>query len=166
VALEHLDHLGEVGQAPRQAVDLVDHHDVDQPALDIGHQALQGRALGVAAGVAGVVVVVGHRNPALGALAGDEGVPGFLLRIDGVELLVEPLVRRHPAVDRTALARLGGGDFRHQAPPFRPKNSGPLQCWPVMCRATAVRLLEAAAFVFEVTIGVNRHPVLALAPFA
>jgi len=55
-------------------------------------QALQGRALGVAAGVAGVVVVVGHRNPSLGALAGDEGVPGFLLRIDGVELLVEPLV--------------------------------------------------------------------------
>lgn len=32
MAFEHLDHLGEVGQAARQAVDLVDHHDVDLAA--------------------------------------------------------------------------------------------------------------------------------------
>src|SRR5581483_2011869 len=112
------------------------------PALDIGHQALQGRALGVAAREAGIVVVVGDRDPPLAPLAGDEGVARFLLRVDGVELLVEPLVRGHPAVDRTAFARLGGGNSRHQAPPLRPKNSGPLQCCPVMCLATAVRLLK------------------------
>jgi hypothetical protein len=37
VALKHIDHLGEVGQAARQAVDLVDHHDVDLAALDVCH---------------------------------------------------------------------------------------------------------------------------------
>jgi len=41
VAFEHFDHLGEIGQAARQAVDLVDHHDVDLAALDIRHQAFQ-----------------------------------------------------------------------------------------------------------------------------
>ena len=63
LAFEHFDHLGEVGQAARQAVDLVDHHDVDLAALDIGHQAFQPRPIRVAAGETGVVVVVGHRNP-------------------------------------------------------------------------------------------------------
>ena len=92
VALEHLDHLGEVGETARQTVDLVDHHDVDLAALDVRHQALQARTLDVASGEAGVVVVVGHRNPALGTLAGDVGVARFLLRIDGVEFLIEPLV--------------------------------------------------------------------------
>ena len=132
VALEHLDHLGEVGQAARQAVDLVDHHDVDLAALDVRHQAFQPRPIRVAAGEARVVVVVGHRNPTLGALAGDVGVASLLLRVDGVELLVKTLVRRHPAVDRAAFACLGRGDLggvAHCAPalPFRPKNSGPDQ---------------------------------------
>ena len=40
MALEHLDHLREVSEAARQAIDLVDHHDVDQVALDVGQQAL------------------------------------------------------------------------------------------------------------------------------
>jgi len=80
VAFEHFDHLGEVGQAARQAVDLVDHHDVDLAALDIRHQAFQPRPIRVAAREAGVVVVVGHRNPPLGSLAGDVGVARLLLR--------------------------------------------------------------------------------------
>jgi hypothetical protein len=107
VTLEHLDHPREVGQTPGQAVNLVDHHDVDSPRLDVGQQTLQRRALGVAAGVAGVVVVVGHRNPALDPLAGDVSMPRFLLGIDGVELLVETFVRGYPAIDAQRLRGLG-----------------------------------------------------------
>ena len=87
MALEHLNHLGEVGQAARQAVNLVDHHDVDQTTLDIRHQALQPRAIRVAVGKARIVVIVGHRNPALDALAGHKSMASLLLRVDGVETL-------------------------------------------------------------------------------
>ena len=34
--VEHLDDLGEVGQRPGQAVDLVDHDDVDLAGADVG----------------------------------------------------------------------------------------------------------------------------------
>jgi hypothetical protein len=49
---------------------------------------------------------------------------------------------------------------------LRPKNSGPDQCVPVMWRATAVRLLKVAPLVLKQPLGGDRHPVLALAPFA
>ena len=39
--VEALDDLGEVGQRARQAVDLVDHHRVDEAALHIGQQSLE-----------------------------------------------------------------------------------------------------------------------------
>ncbi len=74
ITLEHLDHLGEVRQAARQPVDLVDHDDIDQAALDVRQQTLQPRPFHVAARIRRVVVVVRDRNPALGALAGDIGV--------------------------------------------------------------------------------------------
>ena len=113
MALEHLDHLGEVGKAARQAVNLVDHHDVDQAALDVRQQALQPRAICIAAGKPRIVVIVGHRNPALDALAGHKSVARFLLRVDGVELLIESLVRGHPAVHGATLARLVVGNVAH-----------------------------------------------------
>jgi hypothetical protein len=69
VAVEHLDQLGEVHQCSAQAVDLVDHHDVNQAMLDVLEQALQGRAVGRAAGDAAVVVAGRERRPALRALA-------------------------------------------------------------------------------------------------
>src|SRR5690606_7248042 len=94
-----------------------------------------------------IVVVVGHRNPALGALAGNVSVPRLLLRIDRIEVLVEPFVCRYPAVDGAAFAGLcvvdlAGVVHRTTPLPVRPKNNGPDQCAPVMCRATAVRLLK------------------------
>ena len=90
--VKHIDHLGEVGEAARQPIDLVDHNDVDQAALDIGQQPLQRRPVGIAAGVAGVVVVIGDRNPALGALAGNVSMTRLLLCVDGIEFLVEAFV--------------------------------------------------------------------------
>jgi hypothetical protein len=57
--LEDFDQPGEVGQAAGQAVDLVDHHDVDLAGLDVGHQALQSGPIHIAAGEAGIDVVVG-----------------------------------------------------------------------------------------------------------
>ena len=36
IALEHIHHLGEIGEAACQAIDLVDHHDVDLAGLDVG----------------------------------------------------------------------------------------------------------------------------------
>ena len=45
--VEHLDQLGEIHERSRQPVDLVDHHHVDQPGLDVGEQPLQRRSLSV-----------------------------------------------------------------------------------------------------------------------
>ncbi|NKA76334.1 hypothetical protein GO285_05304 [Ralstonia solanacearum] len=104
LAFEHLDHLREVRQAAGQPVDLVDHNDVDQAALDVRQQTLQARPLHVAAGVRGIVVVVRHRNPALGTLTGDVGVTRVTLCIDRVEVLIEPFVRGLAGVDRATPA--------------------------------------------------------------
>jgi hypothetical protein len=76
VALEDFDQPGEVGQAPGQAVDLVDHDDVDLAGLDVGQQALQSGPLEVAAGEAGIDVVVGDGDPPFRALAGHVGQAG------------------------------------------------------------------------------------------
>ena len=115
VALEHLDHAREVGERSRQAIDLVDHHDVELAGLDVGEQPLQGRAVHVAARVGGIVVVIGERDPALGALAHDVGMTGIALGVDGVVLLVEPLLRGLAGVDGAAQAP---GQVRaHRRPP-------------------------------------------------
>jgi hypothetical protein len=65
MAVEHIDHPREIGQRARQAVDLVDHHDVDPPGLDIGHQAFERGPVHVAAREPAILVVVGDGNPAL-----------------------------------------------------------------------------------------------------
>jgi hypothetical protein len=49
VALEHLHQPGEVHQRAAEAVDLVDHHDVDQSRLDVAQQPLEPRPLQSAA---------------------------------------------------------------------------------------------------------------------
>ena len=149
MALEDVDHSREVSQRSRQAIDLVDHHDVDPAGLDVGQQPLERRPVHVATGEGGIVVVVGHRNPALRALAGDVGVAGVTLGVDGVVLLVEPLVGGLAGVDGAAQAALQS--FAHRRPPcffgffclagaFTPKKSGPDQRVPVISRAIMDRL--------------------------
>ena len=81
-AVEHLDQLGEVHQRAAEPVDLVDHHDIDQPLLDVGEQPLQCRALQRAAGEAAIIVGVADQRPALGALAGDISLAGLALGVE------------------------------------------------------------------------------------
>jgi hypothetical protein len=65
MAVEDLHQLREVHEGSRQPVDLVDHHDVDQPFLDIGEEPLEGRALKRAAGEAAIVVGLADQRPSL-----------------------------------------------------------------------------------------------------
>jgi hypothetical protein len=89
-ALEDLNNLRKVREAPGQAVDLVDHDHVDQALLDIPKEVPEGRAVHVAAGERGVVIVVGDRDPTLGPLTHDVGMARIPLGVDGVVLPVEP----------------------------------------------------------------------------
>ena len=136
VAVEHLDQLREIHQRARQAVDLVDHHHVDQPVLDVGQEPLQGRAVQRAAGDAAIVILVAHQHPALGALAGDVGLAGLALGVEAVELLLEAFLGGFAGVD--GAAQLAGGRFVHaRLPDFSPKKASPFHCVPVMARAMA-----------------------------
>ena len=45
MALEHVDQLDEIRQAPAQPVELVGDDDVDQPGLDVGKEPLERRPL-------------------------------------------------------------------------------------------------------------------------
>jgi len=51
MGIEQLHQLGEVGQRPRQAVDLIDDDDINLPAADIVQQLLKVRAVGGPTGV-------------------------------------------------------------------------------------------------------------------
>ena len=74
VPVEQLDQLGEVRQRTGQAVDLVDDDDVDLSGSDVGQQPLQGRAIGIAAGEATIVVFGPDHGPAGMSLALDIGL--------------------------------------------------------------------------------------------
>ena len=63
VLLEGLHEACEVEQGAAEAIDLVDDHAVDLAGLDVGHEALQGGPVHVAAGEAAVVVAVGQAAP-------------------------------------------------------------------------------------------------------
>ncbi len=102
--VEDLDQLREIHQRAAEAVDLVDHDDVDQPVLDVGDQLLQRGAVQRAAGEAAVVVAVAQADPALGLLAGDVGLAGLPLGVEAVELHVEPFLARLAGVDGAAQA--------------------------------------------------------------
>jgi hypothetical protein len=58
----------------------------------------------VAARVGCIVVIVAHGNPALGALAGNEGLASVALCVDGVVVLLEALFGGFVGVDGAALA--------------------------------------------------------------
>ena len=142
VAVEDLDQLGEVHQRPAQPIDLVDHHHVDMPGLDVGEQPLKGGTLQCAAGDAAVVIHIGKRDPAFLFLADNIGLAGLALGVEGVELHLQPFLRGFARVDGTAdLA--GWLPGHHVVFPClrRPKKSQPFQRVPVMARATAERLL-------------------------
>ena len=151
IAFEHFDHLGEVRQAARQSVDLVDDDHIDLAGFDVRHHPLERRTFHVATGEGRIVVIVGYRYPAFGALAGDVGMTGIALSVDRVVFLVQSFIGGFARVDRTAHAALQ--DFAHRPPLFlvvglllaldgglSPKNSGPDQRMPVISRAIIERL--------------------------
>ena len=90
MGVEQLDQLGEVRQRPRQAVDLVDDDDVDLPGADVFEQPLKVGPVGGPAGVPTVIVPGSDQGPAGVGLAFDVGGGGLVLRVQRVELLVQP----------------------------------------------------------------------------
>src|SRR5262245_16005072 len=67
--------------------------------LDIGEKPLQSRPLHRAARQASIVVHFRERNPSGMTLACDIGLASLPLRIERVELLLEPIVGRFPGVN-------------------------------------------------------------------
>src|SRR5271169_2393521 len=63
MGVEQLDQLGEVRERTGQAVDLVDHDNIDPVVPDVRQQPLQRRALGRTAGVATVVITGADQGP-------------------------------------------------------------------------------------------------------
>ena len=102
MGIEQLDQFGEVGQGPRQTVDLVDDNDVDPPGADIVQQLLQVGTVGGSAGIPAIVIAGPDQGPAGMGLALDVGGGGIVLGVQRVELLVEPMIGRDPRIDRAA----------------------------------------------------------------
>ena len=149
MSVEHVDDLGEVGERPGQAIDLVDDDDVNLAGLDVRQKPLQGRALHRAAGKPAVVIHVRKRDPAVVALADDIGLASLALGVERVELLLEPLVGGFARVDGAAECRAGlwtdqasacrssARSTERRSALFKPKKRGPDHRAPVISRATA-----------------------------
>jgi hypothetical protein len=58
IPVEHLHQLGEVGERAAETVDLLDHHHIDQPVLDVLQQPLHAGPFQRAAGDAAVVILI------------------------------------------------------------------------------------------------------------
>ena len=86
--VEQFDQLGEVGQRSGQAVDLVDHDDIDLAGSDVCQEPLQGRPVGVTAREATVLVHRADQRPAGMGLAADIGLRSIILGIERVEVLL------------------------------------------------------------------------------
>src|SRR5467141_2579196 len=115
LGIEDLDQPGKIGERAGQPVDLVDDDDVDPAFPDVGEQALQRRPLHIAAGEPAILVACSGQYPALVTLAADVGFAGFALRLERVELLLEPFLGGFTGVDRAALA--ARVTPRHRRPP-------------------------------------------------
>jgi len=100
--VKDIDDAGEVGQASGQSIDLVENDDIDPSERDVREQSLEGRALHVPTREAAIVVPVIYLRPAFVTLAGNVGCAGVTLRVEAVELLLEPLLGRLPGIDSAA----------------------------------------------------------------
>ena len=88
--LKYLDQLGKIGKRSGQAVDLVDHHDIDLAGANVDKQGLQSRTLQGTAGQPAVVIADPEQSPALLGLALDVGLCRLALGVERVEVLLEP----------------------------------------------------------------------------
>src|SRR5438477_11300009 len=102
LGVEELDQPRKICERSGQPVDLVDDHDAAGP--DVAEQILQRRSLYITAREPAIVIARFGQYPALVALAADEGLAGFALRRERIELLLEPFLGGFAGVDRAALA--------------------------------------------------------------
>ena len=102
VPVEYLDQLGEIRQRAAEAIDLVDHHHVDQPILDVLQQPLQAGPFKRAARDAAIVILIADQHPPFRPLTGDVGFACLALGVQAVELLLQPFLGGFPSVDRAA----------------------------------------------------------------
>jgi hypothetical protein len=66
--VKELHELGKISEGARQAIDFVDHYDVDLTAAEIAQQRLQRRPVQGGAGEAAIVIAGPNQPPALGSL--------------------------------------------------------------------------------------------------
>src|SRR5258705_3642154 len=96
--------------------------------------------------VPAIVIAGTHQGPAGMGLAFDVGGGSIVLRVQRVELLVEPMLGRDPRIDRAA-DRSDGWSLHGRASVVdrsslsrRPKKRGPFHLLPVMAKAALERL--------------------------
>ena len=82
VGVKKLHKLGEVGERPGQAIDLVDNHSFNSAGEDMFEELFQSRPLHAATGEAAVVVVFIDGDPTLVLLTLDIGDASLALRIE------------------------------------------------------------------------------------
>jgi Fatty acid hydroxylase superfamily len=88
MGIEQFDQLGKVGQRSREAVDLVDHDDVDLAGADIVQKPLQVGTIGRSSGIAAIVIARADQCPAGMGLALDIGRGCLELRIQRIKILI------------------------------------------------------------------------------
>jgi hypothetical protein len=102
MGIQHINNLGEIGERPGEAVDLIDNDDLNLAGLDVLQKPLEGRPLHGPAGQASVVIHIGKRDPSGMTLAHDVGLARLPLGVERIEFLFEALVGRFASVDRAA----------------------------------------------------------------
>src|SRR3984885_5296090 len=107
MGIERLDQLGEVGERAGQPIDLIDDDHIDPSCLHIDEQLLQRWPLHRPAGKAAVVVTIPNQPPALVRLALDVGLARLPLGVEGIEILLKPLLGRDARIDRAPQAASG-----------------------------------------------------------
>ena len=136
--VEPLDHLHEVQQRTREAVDLVHHDRIHLPRIHVGQQTLQSGALHVGAGESTVAVRVRQYPPALHALAFDVGLGRLPLSIQRIELLIEAflvaLAGINGTTDQLPPGGVARGDIRHAGHLACPSSARRRACRSTACR--------------------------------
>src|SRR5712671_3115031 len=113
---------------------------------DIVQQPLKVGSVGGPTRIPPIVIAGSNKCPAGMGLALDIGGGSIVLRVQRVELLIEPMLGRDPGIDRTA-DRSDGWSLHGRASVVdrsslsrRPKKRGPFHLVPVMAKATLERL--------------------------
>jgi len=92
MSIEHLNDLSKVKQRAGEQIDLVHDNDINLRAPDVSQKPLQSWSLQRCSGVAAIVILSLEGHPALMLLTCNEGLAGFPLRIERVEVLLEALL--------------------------------------------------------------------------